>query len=473
ITGILLILITCQCSSDQAFQNKQVFKGHWISTSYYLKFTIHVLEKENKTIECYIDFPGEEAWNIPVDMEVSDSMDVTFDIYNIRCKYKGAVNDSTELISGYFITSDGGEIPVDLMKTDNPPERTSLRPQEPVEPYPYKSEEIAFENTTDNITLKGTLTIPDLPGPHPGVVLISGSGPNDRDQLIFGHRVFLVLADYLTRQGIAVLRYDDRGVGRSDGNYDEATFENFTSDALAACIYLKSRSEIDPERTGLLGHSEGAAIAPLAASQSPEAGFIVLMSAPGYNFIESEDKGLISQWEISYRNNGVSEEAISFKLDLLVNMFLIAKEESDKDMARNKIRELLEKSEPSLLELSEDDRKKIELESIETYDIEWMLSTGFLNILKYDPQSVISGVHCPVLAVHGSKDSQIPVENLSAVEQALKNGGNEDYTIKNFEGLNHLFQTAETGQVSEYPQIEETIAPQVLVFISEWIKNNS
>ncbi|MBA7539878.1 hypothetical protein ES705_32163 [subsurface metagenome] len=151
-------------------------------------------------------------------------------------------------------------------------------------------------------------------------------------------------------------------------------------------------------------------------------------------------------------------------------MFIIAKEEADKNIAKNRIRELLKKSEPTFLELSEDDRKKIELESIESYDIDWMFSTGFLNILKYDPKSVLSNVHCPVLAIHGSKDTQIPIDNLSAVEQALKDGGNSDYTIGKFEGLNHLFQTAETGQVPEYAKIEETIAPQVLIFISDWIK---
>lgn len=464
---IAIILITWD---NSLCQHEQKYQGNWISNADYFKFSIRVNENKKGSLDCYFDFPAQEAWNIPVDMEVSDSMEVTFDIYNIRCKYKGVINKSGDLIEGKFIDPAGGETPIDLIKTDNPPVRTTHRPQYPVEPYPYKSEEVAFINNKDNITLKGTLTIPDLPGPHPAVVLISGSGPNDRDQLVFGHRIFLVLADYLTRQGIAVLRYDDRGVGRSNGNYDEATFENFTSDALAAYEYLKSRSEIDPNQIGLLGHSEGAAIAPLGASKSPEVAFIVLMAAPGYNFIESKEKGLTSQFANAYKNNGATEEAISFKCDLLYKMFIIAKEEVDKNIAKNKIRELLKKSEPSLLELSEDDRKKIELESIESYDIDWILSTGFLNILKYDPKSVLLNVDCPVLAIHGSKDTQIPIDNLSAVEQALKNGGNSDYTIREFEGLNHLFQTAETGQVSEYPKIEETIAPQVLIFISDWIK---
>ena len=185
------------------------------------------------------------------------------------------------MIEGNFIDPYGGETPIDLVRTDNPPVRTSKRPQEPVKPYPYKSEEVVFTNKTDGVTLKGTLTIPDSPGPFRAVILLSGSGPNDRDQLVWGHRVFLVLADYLTRQGIAVLRYDDRGVGRSGGNYDEASFENFSLDAIAACEYLKTRPEIFQDHIGFIGHSEGGAIAPIAASESDEVSFIVLMAGPG------------------------------------------------------------------------------------------------------------------------------------------------------------------------------------------------
>jgi len=151
-------------------------------------------------------------------------------------------------------------------------------------------------------------------------------------------------------------------------------------------------------------------------------------------------------------------------------MFSIAKEEPDKDSARKKIGELLRNEEPSLLELSEEDRKKIELESVETFYFDWMLSTGFLNVLRYEPQAFLSKVHCPVLALHGTKDIQIPIDNLTGIELSLQMGGNNDYTIEKMEGLNHLFQTAETGQDSEYSKIEETIAPQALALISEWIK---
>lgn len=166
---------------------------------------------------------------------------MAFDIYNIRCTYEGKISKDGRTIEGQFKGPDGGGMPLVLDQVDNPPIRTSKRPQEPKKPYPYKEKEVFFENKIDNVKLAGTLTLPESSGPYPAVLLLSGSGPNDRDQLIWGHRVFLVLADYLTRQGIAVLRYDDRGAGRSTGDYDKGTFDDFKRDALAGISYLKTQ----------------------------------------------------------------------------------------------------------------------------------------------------------------------------------------------------------------------------------------
>ena len=258
-------------------------------------------------------------------------------------------------------------------------------------------------------------------------------------------------------------------MGRSGGDFDDASFEDFSLDAIAALDYLRSRPEIDHAQIGFLGHSEGGAIAPLAASKSDEVSFMVLLAAPGYNAIQSDELGLISQWENGYRQNGASEEAISFKCNLLSEIFDIAREEEDRDVAKTRIDELVKNSEKSLLELTGEDRKKIEMESAESYNTDWILSTGFLNILRYDPQSTLQKVCCPVLALNGTKDFQMPCENLDGIEQALRSGGNNNLTIIKVEGLNHLFQTAETGQASEYQKIEETIAPDALSLIADWI----
>ena len=386
-------------------------------------------------------------------------------IYNIRCIYEGKISGNGRSINGKFKGPDGGGMPLTLERINRPPVRTSKRPQEPKKPYPYREEIVSFKNITDKVELAGTLTLPESSGPFPAVLLLSGSGGNDRDQLIWGHRVFLVLADYLTRQGIAVLRYDDRGVGRSTGDYDKGTFDDFKKDALAGVGYLKTRPEIDAKKIGLIGHSEGAAIGPLVASESPDVAFMVLMAAPGL----SDFDGLLKQFTDGYRAKGASEKAISVKSSILRKIFYTIRHEDDLNAARKKIRNILQKSKPELAKLSASERKKIELESVDTYEFDWMLSPGFRSILRYNAKETLMKVKCPVLALHGDKDVQIPKEDLKGVEAALKAGGNLQYTIKVFSGLNHLFQTAKTGSPSEYARIEETISPTVLNIISEWI----
>lgn len=470
VLSILMLLPIPRNLNSQSVTDQHTAEGNWISTLDYFRFVLRVTEHPQDSFVCYFDFPDQEAWDIPVDIQFPDTFTINFDIYNIRCRYTGRLDPSGDTIRGNFIDPGGGEMPVTLARTSSPPVRTSKRPQEPVKPYPYSSEEVMFMNTEDGITLKGTLTIPRSPGPFRVVVLISGSGPNDRDQLIWGHRPFLVLADYLTRQGIAVLRYDDRGVGRSTGINEDATFLDFSQDALAAYSYLRTRPEIDPDHIGLLGHSEGAAIAPIAGSMQEGISFVILLAAPGFHATDDPKYGLTSQFAQTYRNNGASEEAIAFKCDLLNQMFRLAREHQDPESAKKKIRELLKQAEESLLGLSEEERIKIELESVDSYDIEWIFSTGFMNILTYDPQSTLSKVSCPVLALHGTKDMQIPVENLHGIEEALQAGGNRDFKIVKMDGLNHLFQTAETGEPSEYSRIEETIAPEALSLIADWIK---
>jgi len=465
--GIFAVLIVTLSASGQSPQNKQLLNSSWISEAEFFQFVFHVNENLDHSLVAFFDIPAQESWGIPADCAVSDTS-VNFDIYNIKCKYEGVITDNGDMIEGNFINPYGNKIPINLRRTENPPVRTSLRPQEPTKPYPYQSEEVSFFNQVDDVELHGTLTLPQSSQRSKAVVLITGSGGNDRDQLIYGHRVFLVLADYLTRQGLAVLRFDDRGIGRSKGNYDEATFENFINDAMAAHEYLKSREEVDPSQTGLIGHSEGAAIAIMASSVPEVVSFSVLMSAPAHGFSDSE-RGLIDQFTNDYRNNGASEKAIQFKSDLLYQIFTIVRDEYDEDAARMKIDELLNNSEDALMELSEADRVAIETESIDSYDYSWFLSTRFLNILRYQPEPALAKIQCPLLVLQGAKDTQISYENLSEIERMVTEGGNDQCTAQGFEDMNHLFQRCETGQESEYAQIEETIAPEVLQTISDWI----
>ena len=464
----IIFLLAVLIFSDLAFsvQPNTSIVGNWMNKPGQFKIVFRVSKNEDGSFIAYTDFPNEEAWDIPTDLILPGSMDVRFDIYNIRCAYEGKISSNGRTIDGKFIGPDGGGMPLLLERVDNPPVRTSKRPQEPKKPYPYREEIVSFKNITDKVELAGTLTLPKSPGPYPAVLLLSGSGGSDRDQLIWGHRVFLVLADYLTRQGIAVLRYDDRGVGRSTGDYDKGTFEDFKRDALAGVGYLKTRPEIDAKKIGLTGHSEGAVIGPLAASESPDVAFMVLMAAPG---LSDDFEGLIKQWTDSYRSKGASQKAITFKASVLRNIFYTIRQEDDLEVARSKIKNLLQKAKPELAKLSANERQKIDLESVDTFEFDWMLSPGFSSILRYNAKETLMKVKCPVLALHGDRDKQIPKEDLKGVEAALKAGGNLQYTIKEFSGLNHLFQTAKTGSPSEYDKIEETISPTVLNIISEWI----
>jgi pimeloyl-ACP methyl ester carboxylesterase len=464
----IIFLLAVVIFSDSAFstQSNTSIAGNWMSKPGQFNIVFRVSKNEDGSFIAYTDIPDQEAWSMPTDFISSNGRNVKFDIYNIRCIYEGKISGNGRSIDGKFRGPDGGGMPLALERINRTPVRTTKRPQEPKKPYPYREEIVSFENGIDKVTLAGTLTLPESSGPYPAVLLLSGSGGNDRDQLIWGHRVFLVLADYLTRQGIAVLRYDDRGVGRSTGNYDECTFEDFKKDALAGVEYLKTRPEIDAKKIGLIGHSEGAVIGPLAASESPDVAFMVLMAAPG---LSDDFDGLIKQWTDGYRSKGASQKAITFKASVLRNIFSTIRHEDDLEVARSKIKNLLQKAKPELAKFSPSERKKIELESVDTYNFDWMLSPGFRSILRYNAKETLMKVKCPVLALHGEKDVQIPKEGLKGIEAALKAGGNLQYTIKEFSGLNHLFQTAKTGSPSEYAGIEETISPVVLKVISDWI----
>src|SRR5665648_483941 len=331
-------------------------------------------------------------------------------------------------------------------------------------PYTYIEEEAIYENKEAGITLAGTLTLPSGNGPFPAVLLITGSGPQDRNETIYNHSPFLVLADYLTRQDIAVLRVDDRGVGESTGDFSQATSEDFASDVLAGVEYLKTCKEIDPKKIGLIGHSEGGIIAPMVAVKSPDVAFIVLMAGTGL----TGEEILYLQGALISRAMGVSEEDIIKNRQFNDKIFSVLKEEEDSEIAEKRLRQMFMEDWEKM-----SDEKKEQIGDPEVFlkaQLQSLLSPWLKFFLTYDPKPTLSKVKCPVLAINGEKDLQVPPkENLRAIEDALKTGGNQNYTIKELPGLNHLFQTAQTGVPAEYVKIEETISPEVLKIISDWI----
>ena len=275
-----------------------------------------------------------------------------------------------------------------------------------------------------------------------------------------GHKPFLVLSDYLTRLGIAVLRVNDRGVGESTGDFAQATSGDFAGDVLAGVEYLKSREDINPKKISLIGHSEGGIIAPMVAAQSPDVAFIVMMAGTGLNGEEI----LYLQGALLARANGAKDDTIA-KLRLLQErIYTLLKQETDDEAAAGKLRVILENAH---LQLGEEEKQKM---LFSAYMRIINIIPWYRHLLISDPKPTLMKVQCPVLAINGDKDLQVPSEeNLHAIEEALKAGGNKDYTVKELPDLNHLFQTAETGGLSEYGKIEETISPSALDTIADWV----
>jgi uncharacterized protein len=339
----------------------------------------------------------------------------------------------------------------------------SPRPQEPSPPFPYVQREASYDSGA--VHLAGTLTLPPGSGPFPAVVLINGSGAQNRDEEIFGHRPFLVIADRLTRAGIAVLRADDRGVGGSSGDNDSSTDDDFAADALAGLRYLAAQPEIAAGRIGLLGHSQGGLVAPLAASRSPAVAFLVLLAAPGLPVEEI----VMSQTEWLLRQANAPARVLRRRLDLERRILDLVRTEPDAGKLRAEL--------PPLLQEGLDDASPAERTALgdaaETFvarSVRTLTSNWFRSFLRSDPRPVLRQVHVPVLALGGDKDFQVAAAaNLGAIESALAGGGDRDVTVRLLPGLNHLFQHATTGGMDEYGALAETFSPAVLDIITHWI----
>lgn len=331
----------------------------------------------------------------------------------------------------------------------------SKRPQTPLPPFSYKSEEVVFYNTADSAKLSGTLTLPDKKGKFPAVVLITGSGIQNRDEEILQHKPFLVIADHLTRNGFAVLRFDDRGIGGSSLGKGDLTTESNSRDVMAAVNYLLGRKEINKKQIGLIGHSEGGCIAFLLASRQKEIAFIVSLAGAGVG----GDQVLLSQQEIAFRAMGYKDSIIQNLLQVNREYFEIVKASKamDEDFKSAMLHWLKSRS-PGVDE-------SLLLKQSKHLFVPWMY-----EFIRYNPATDICHVKIPVLAINGTKDTQVVSSlNLPAIENALKQAGNTRYKIVEPEGLNHLFQHCQTGNVNEYNQIEETFAPEVLDIITEWL----
>jgi pimeloyl-ACP methyl ester carboxylesterase len=375
-----------------------------------------------------------------------DSVRLEMDI--IRSVYEGKFAADSNTIEGNWLQY-GTTTPLVMKRVDQFPE--IIRPQTPRKPYPYREEDVAYENPAAQVHIAGTLTLPKGTGPFPAVLLIVGSGPLNRDEEVAFHKPFLVLADHLTRQGIAVLRVDKRGVGQTTGNFEEATIYDLADDVRAGVEYLKTRKEIDPKRIGLIGHSEGGVVGPILASQSPDVAFLVMLAGLGQN----NGDIIIFQKLLAAKMRGADESTLTLMRSWYERLYAVVREDTDNATAEKKIRALH-------ATLTADEKEKLGWpDSGLDREIADQLKHHWRCDVRHDPRATLMKVRCPVLALNGEKDMQVPAqENLAIIEEALKAGGNTQFTVREFPGLSHGFNT---------PHGEETISPLVLQTISDWI----
>ena len=414
-----------------------------------LRVVFHILNTEDG-LTATMDSPDQGMKGMPASSVTRNGTSVKIEAKGIGGVFEGTIAADQSSIDGNW-SQGGSSLPLLLKRVKDQAELELKRPQVPKKPYPYREEEVTYANRTQNVTLAATFTIPQGKGPFPAVLLITGSGPQDRDESLLGHKPFLILSDYLTRHGIAVLRADDRGTGKSTGVFSGATTADFSTDTEAGVAYLKTRPEVDPHKIGLIGHSEGGVIAPMVAARNKDVAFIVMMAGTGV----TGDQILPAQAEAIAVASGTNPDEAAKNAAKEKEMLTLVETEKDQSVLEKELKEKMAGDVPDA---------QIGMQILQ------ITSPWFRYFLTYDPASALRKVTCPVLAINGSLDKQVlPDQNLPAIRKALDEAGNKRVEIDELPGLNHLFQTAKTGAPTEYAEIEETMSPVALEKITSWI----
>jgi len=430
------------------------FSGYWegslvigVEQSLAMGFTIN--PKGEGTYEALLQIPSQGLRNFKVSSIQQEHNQLVIDMEQLQATFTGTYDAGTQQIAGTFVQM-GQSLPLVLAKGEV---KENTRPQDPVKPYPYIAEDIYFQQEPEGFKLAGTITRPQGDGPYPAVVLVTGSGSQNRDEELLGHRPFLVLADALTRSGIVVLRYDDRGFAESEGDASAATSLDFADDAESAVHYLKSLPYVDAGNIGVLGHSEGAIIAPIVAQRNRDLAFIVLMAGPGVDGVAV----LEDQTAAILRAQQAPEPYIDqiVQTNLAIYATILDEGRTIEERKEAVLQTLL------AMGLPEDQAKA---------QVSALFSPWYMTFLALDPSDYLKDLALPVMVLNGAKDTQVSAAlHVPAIEKGLLAGGNTRITIKVYEGLNHLFQPAQTGAPEEYGNIDITIDPQVLEDVSNWI----
>ena len=442
----LILLLLCLCATSFA-QIEGYWKGQIDLGVQKLEMGFGIQAVESG-FSAKLDVPAQGALDIPVDETVFKENQLNMTMSAMGATYSGVLKE--DRIEGEF-TQHGMTFPLNLEKGSKASKQ--VRPQDPQPPFDYRVEEVSFINEKEGNTLTGTLTIPKGKGPFPAMVLVSGSGQQNRDEELMNHRPFWVIADYCARHGIAVLRYDDRCMGGSTGEVENATSMDFSYDAEAAFDFLHKQKHINASRVGILGHSEGGIINFMVSARRPEVAFLVSLAGPAVNGIEV----LKEQQAAILRASGMTEEMIAFSQNSNRQLFDIVESSNDREEADSLMRQLV-KGWGYNEELTE--------QTVSGMTLPWMY-----YFLKYDPTEAIVKTTCPVLLLNGTKDLQVLVtQNFPAYEKIIADYGKTNLTMHELPDLNHLFQHCETGSPNEYFEIDETISPEVLEMMVDFVK---
>ena len=421
-----------------------------------LTIVFHISQTEQDVYVTTLDSPDQGANGIKTQTTSFNDSTLIIQIPVIHASYKGKLN-SDNTINGTF--TQGMPLPLNLKKGEA---SRPKRPQEPQPPFPYRSEEVTVRNERDGINLAGTLTLPEKGTKFPAVVMVTGSGAQNRDEEIMGHKPFFVIADYLTRNGIAVLRCDDRGTAASQGTHATATNEDFATDTEAMVNYLRSRKEINAKKIGIIGHSAGGIIAFIVAAKDPSIAFVVSLAGAGVR----GDSLMLKQVELISKSQGMPDAVWQGMKPSIRNRYAILQQtdKTPEELQKELYADVTKTMSPEQLK----DLNTIQQLSAQ---ISSMTSPWYLHFMRYDPAQDLKKLKCPVLALNGEKDIQVDAAmNLTAIQERVTGNGNKNVTVKAYPNLNHLFQTCEKGTLAEYGQLEETINPEVLKDIIEWIR---
>ena len=459
------LVLICFLSTVAFSQNIEgVWHGALTIQGMKLRLDFNIVKKDS-AYSATMDSPDQSAFGIPMTSVTYANQELVLTLDAAKIIYKARLEN--EVLKGEF-TQAGNSLPLEMTRNIIE-KKVDKKPQDPKLPVPYSEEEVFFFNQSANVKLAGTLTYPKLKPNYtqqfPAIVLISGSGPQNRDEELLGHKPFLVLADYFTRKGYAVLRFDDRGTGKSTGDFSLATTEDFASDVESAVKFMQHHFVVNPTKIGLMGHSEGGVIAPMvAANPSNSIAFILLLAGTGIK----GDSLLLLQQALIAKAEGMNPTLLKENQQLNRDLFQLVNLYSDEKALNTAVNTYFEQHTFSMELLAETGQTSSEFQQALRAQL---LNPWMRYFLRLDPQIALKKVTCPVLAINGSKDLQVPAEqNIPAIKAAVESNGNKHVTVEILPNLNHLFQTCKTGSLSEYATIEETFSPDALNVIAKWLK---